>query len=257
MQLLRINSLTSNRLPRVLGAFLGLLGIFLLVSPLQARYIKTGIASYYGKRFHGRLTANGETYNMYSMTCAHRTLPFGTRLKVTNTTNGKSVVVRVNDRGPYNYSRIIDLSKAAGYKIGLQSSGTAKVKLVEVSKERAPQRVALEPKAPKTPEKPDDYHKFKTGKAYSLWGTEKHPIGYGIQVSAFADLNNAKERVRKVLSNGITDVFIQVGWSNKKRIYRILIGEYPNRFDAERRRKRIRRKGFTGFVTPHFIRPKE
>ena len=89
----------------------------------------SGAASYYGKRFHGRRTANGERFNMNAMTAAHKSLPFGTKVRVTNRRNGKSVVVRINDRGPYHGGRIIDLSRAAAARIGMLGAGTARVKL--------------------------------------------------------------------------------------------------------------------------------
>ncbi|NDV87523.1 septal ring lytic transglycosylase RlpA family protein [Aurantimonas aggregata] len=95
----------------------------------QSRHAASGAASYYGKRFHGRTTANGERFNMNSMTAAHRTLPFGTKVKVTNRNNGKSVVVRINDRGPFHGNRIIDLSQGAASQIGMISSGVANVSL--------------------------------------------------------------------------------------------------------------------------------
>lgn len=88
-----------------------------------------GIASYYGPGFHGRLTANGETFDMNAMTCAHLTLPFGTVLHVTNLDNGMEIVVRVNDRGPYVGGRIIDLSQGAAEDLGMIESGTAEVML--------------------------------------------------------------------------------------------------------------------------------
>ena len=88
-----------------------------------------GQASYYGKKFHGRKTANGERFDMYAMTAAHRKLPFGTEVRVTNLVNGRSVVVRINDRGPFVRGRIIDLSYGAAKEIGLIQSGVAKVKL--------------------------------------------------------------------------------------------------------------------------------
>jgi len=89
----------------------------------------SGVASWYGPGFHGRKTANGERYNMNELTAAHKTLRFGTRVRVTNQNNGKSVIVRINDRGPYVGSRVIDLSKSAAQKIDMIGSGTAKVKL--------------------------------------------------------------------------------------------------------------------------------
>lgn len=92
-------------------------------------FTQTGIASWYGKKFHGHLTANGEIYDMYGMTAAHKTLPLPSFVKVTNIANGKSAVVRVNDRGPFHQNRIIDLSYSAAHKIGVFDTGTAKVKI--------------------------------------------------------------------------------------------------------------------------------
>jgi rare lipoprotein A len=88
---------------------------------------KGGKASWYGPGFHGKRTANGERFNQNDLTAAHRSLPFGTKVKVTNVHNGRSVVVRINDRGPFSRGRIIDLSKAAARLIGLFQSGTAPV----------------------------------------------------------------------------------------------------------------------------------
>lgn len=92
-------------------------------------YSEKGTASWYGKKFHGHLTSNGETYDMYAMSAAHKTLPLPSYVKVTNLANNKSVVVRVNDRGPFHNNRIIDLSYSAAYKIGVYDTGTAKVKV--------------------------------------------------------------------------------------------------------------------------------
>lgn len=94
-----------------------------------------GEASYYGPGFEGKLTANGETFNSSEMTCAHKTLPFNTMLKVTRDDTGASVVVRVNDRGPYAKGRILDLSAGAGKKIGLDKDGHAKVTIEVISSE--------------------------------------------------------------------------------------------------------------------------
>lgn len=100
-----------------------------LVGGKSSYYVKTGMASFYGEEFHGKKTASGEIYNMWDLTCAHKTLPFGTKLKVTNLKNKKSVVVRVNDRGPFVRGRIIDLSVAAAKKIDMIRDGVAKVKI--------------------------------------------------------------------------------------------------------------------------------
>ena len=95
----------------------------------EAEYFQNGVASFYGEKWNGRRTANGEIFNTYELTAAHKTLPFGTKVRVTNEANGKSVVVRINDRGPFVKGRIIDLSTAAFVSIGSTDSGIAKVKL--------------------------------------------------------------------------------------------------------------------------------
>ena len=94
-----------------------------------AGFSERGVASYYGPGFHGNLTANGETFDMNAMTCAHLTLPFDTVLRVTNLDNNRQVTVRVNDRGPYVGGRIIDLSKGAAEELGMLEAGTANVLL--------------------------------------------------------------------------------------------------------------------------------
>ena len=114
-----------------------LLGIFCFMwgcSPCclgsaQSSYVQYGMASYYGDKFHGKKTASGEIFNKWDYTCAHKKLPFGTRLRVTNLKNKKSVIVRVNDRGPFVKGRIVDLSYAAAKKIGMITYGVVKVKL--------------------------------------------------------------------------------------------------------------------------------
>ena len=94
-----------------------------------ATTLGTGMASYYGRRFHGRRTANGERFDMAAMTAAHRTLPFGSRVRVTNPRNGRSVVVRINDRGPFVRGRTIDVSRGAAEQLGMVNAGHARVEL--------------------------------------------------------------------------------------------------------------------------------
>ena len=96
-------------------------------------YDKTGIASYYGARHHGKRTASGEPFNQHAMTAAHRRLPFGTRVQVTNLSNDRSVVVRINDRGPHIRGRLIDLSRQAAEQLGMLRSGIARVRVQALS----------------------------------------------------------------------------------------------------------------------------
>ena len=95
----------------------------------DARPLGSGVASYYGAKFHGRPTASGERFDMHAMTAAHRTLPFGTKVLVTNPNTGASVVVRINDRGPFHHARTIDVSRAAATELGLVQRGHGKVEL--------------------------------------------------------------------------------------------------------------------------------
>ena len=96
-------------------------------------YDETGTASYYGARHHGKKTASGEPFNQNALTAAHRRLPFGTQVKVTNLDNDKSVVVRINDRGPHTRGRLIDLSRKAAEQLGMIGSGTARVRVQALS----------------------------------------------------------------------------------------------------------------------------
>ncbi|WP_304121952.1 septal ring lytic transglycosylase RlpA family protein [Mailhella massiliensis] len=101
-------------------------------------FVETGVASWYGPGFHGKKTSNGERYNQNAMTAAHKLLPFGTRLKVTNLDNGRVTEVRVNDRGPFVDSRVIDLSRAAAKDLGMLGTGTARVRIVALENGREP-----------------------------------------------------------------------------------------------------------------------
>ncbi len=118
------------------GRFVLMLGIAIISGCASMRARATsegGVASYYAHQYHGRTTANGEIFDMNAMTAAHKTLPFGTRVKVTNLQNGKSVTVRINDRGPFVKGRIIDLSFAAAKRLDIVEAGIARVKLERVS----------------------------------------------------------------------------------------------------------------------------
>ena len=112
-----------------MNQWLSFLLLLFFLSACGKQITDTGVASYYSDKFVGRKTANGERYRKGKRTAAHQTLPFGTRVKVTNLKNGRSVTVRINDRGPFAKGRIIDLSKSAARKIGMLQSGTAKVQI--------------------------------------------------------------------------------------------------------------------------------
>lgn len=127
-----INTARAATLSRaaLIASLIGLSGSFAHADEkIEALKTITGSASWYGGKFHGRTTANGERYNMHEMTAAHRTLPFGTKVRVINERNGKAVVVRINDRGPFVGKRVIDLSRGAAQAVGMIDQGVARVKL--------------------------------------------------------------------------------------------------------------------------------
>ena len=107
-----------------------------LPEPSPGAWTQTGLASWYGEPFHGRQTASGEVYDMNELTCAHRTLPFGTRLRVENLENGRAVTVRVNDRGPFVDGRILDVSRKAAQELGIIGPGKARVRLTVLGADR-------------------------------------------------------------------------------------------------------------------------
>jgi len=108
--------------------------------PTAKGHVEQGIASWYGTKFHGRRTSSGETYDMYAMTAAHKTLPLPTYARVTNMKNGRSIIVRINDRGPFHDNRIIDLSYAAAVKLGIVTTGTGLVEVRAIDPRRQPVR---------------------------------------------------------------------------------------------------------------------
>jgi rare lipoprotein A len=115
-------------------------------TPSQPTLVETGLGSWYGRRFHGKLTASGEVFNQEKFTAAHRTLPWGSRVKVTNLANGKSVEVRINDRGPFGKGRIIDVSRAAARVLGMVGSGITTVRVEWLSDSEKSNELVLQDK---------------------------------------------------------------------------------------------------------------
>lgn len=168
-----------------------------------------GLASWYGHPYAGRPTASGEIYNMYAMTAAHRTLPFGTMVRVHNLENGRTVTVRINDRGPFVEGRIIDLSYAAAQAIHMP--GVAKVRLEIEGVESGPE--------PSTP--------------------AQEPGVYAVQVGAFKDRNNA-ERLKKQISTQFTPVVIVSYDRGDGMFHRVRVGQMNSQQAAEDLARQLR-----------------
>lgn len=163
-----------------------------------------GVASWYGEKFHGRRTSSGETYDMYAMTAAHKTVPIPAYARVTNLQNGRSVVVRINDRGPFVANRVIDLSYAAAHRLDMIRDGTAMVEVEIVGPDGpAPQRAA--------PRRPD---------------REIDTDGMFVQAGAFRSADNARRLVERIRdgTDGSAEVFVREDHVGGQRIYRVRIG---------------------------------
>ena len=194
-----------------------------LYTPLadHTGFAQEGTASWYGPDFHGKLTSNGEVYNMYSMTAAHKTLPLGVYVRVHNLANGRQAVVRINDRGPFVKGRIIDLSYAAAKNLGVVGPGTAPVRIEALGYQVAGRQGGATYRAPAS---------YDAG-------------NFGVQVGAFTLAANAK-RLTDELRARFGAASIQVGRVGGKLYYRVRVGRYSSLSAAEAARAGFEGKGY-------------
>ena len=185
-------------------AFYDVFGQRYYVLPSAEGYLERGVASWYGPTFHGGNTSSGELYDMYGMTAAHKTLPLPSYARVTNLKNGKSVIVRINDRGPFVANRLIDLSYTAAAKLEMIQGGTT---LVEVR--------AL------TPGVPDELTR----------SVESPPAALYVQAAAFADRDNAQRTLARLQAAGLANASIVSPVEGRSHLYRVRLG--PVRSVAE------------------------
>ncbi len=199
------------------------------VLPTAKNYKKTGLASWYGTKFHGRKTANGEIYDMYAMTGAHRSLPIPAYAKVTNMQNNKSVVVRINDRGPFHEDRIIDLSYVAALKLGFANQGTARVEVVAISPEPAIKSMSNESVAKEIKRDSID--------SSSSRDLSKLPRGgVFLQIGAFAERTGAKLVKEKI--QPLTSLPIEI--IKHQEFFKVKIGPIRNSTRLKMLRNNIR-----------------
>ncbi|MBA3030159.1 MAG: septal ring lytic transglycosylase RlpA family protein [Desulfobacteraceae bacterium] len=190
--------------------------------PSAESYKERGLASWYGRDFHGRRTSNGETYNMFAMTAAHKTLPLGTFVRIQNLDNDKTIVVRVNDRGPFVRGRIIDLSYTAARELDVVGPGTARVEVV-----------ALEtPDLSGTPSKPSLNHPdlYMTG-------------NFSIQVGSFSTRQNALT-LKSRMDDLNQDVRIMEYNDGERTFYRVWVGRLKTMDQAKKSEAALIQKGY-------------
>ncbi len=211
-------------------------------------YKERGVASWYGRKFHGQKTSIGETYDMYAMTAAHPTLPLPSYARVTNVATGKSIVVRVNDRGPFLHGRIIDLSYAAAYKVGIAGKGSGEVDVEAIIPGESPILTAAAPLPPvaaaataaaaKPAEPPAPISRDASG-------------GFVVQLGAFQNFNNAQTFLAHVQAQ-LASAQVEPKVRDVGGLYRVYVGPYPDRDEAKRAAERISGAfGMATAVAPH------
>lgn len=239
--------------------------IFLYILSLQlALSQEKGFASYYGKEFHGRKTASGERYDMKQYTAAHRTLPFGTYLKVKHLGNDKIVIVKVNDRGPFSKKRVVDISRVAAERLDLINDGVAMV-AVEVLKGNFNADSILKFNESQHPidyvyngtiqdsvhvatVTTNNWDDLKTNKLYNHNGELKTLQGYGIQVLSIGDAVKMKAEVDSLQRKGFEKVYIEPAMVGSKKVFRILVGQFREKADAKEDKNKLEQLGYNGFV---------
>jgi rare lipoprotein A len=191
------------------------------VKKSSRNHVERGVASWYGEKFHGRRTSSGEPYDMYAMTAAHKTLPLPTYARVTNLRNGKSVVVKINDRGPFVDNRIVDLSYTAAARLDMLGQGTAFVELE-----------TLDPGAPIKPVRASGRSVPKAGVSPPSTRTPKPTLARAarfrdnmyVQAGAFGESTNAETLADKIRAQGIDGVVVRKDDSGGRTLYRVRIG---------------------------------
>ena len=189
--------------------------------PHSEGFRQRGIASWYGRDFHGKKTSNGEIYNMYAMTAAHKTLPLGTYVEVHNRENSRSIVVRINDRGPFVRGRIIDLSYTAAKDIGIVGPGTARVEVVALGRPAS-----------------------SAGSSASTYIQDDYYSGnFTFQVGAFLNRDNA-ERQKRELAKKYKNAHITVYDRGDRIFYRVRVGRFTTLEEAVQQEEILIQDGF-------------
>jgi rare lipoprotein A len=187
-------------------------------------YRERGVASWYGKKFHGRMTSSQEPYDMYGMTAAHKSLPLPTYVKVRNLRNNRSVVVRVNDRGPFVDNRIIDLSYSAAEKLDMIRDGTSMVEVTAINFDEAPASAGVQEPAERRPPPSSSGEIF-------------------VQVGAFGEASNARRRYHQIRERGIGPAVVHEDRGASGTLYRVRIGPIANVSEYDSIVRQLQRMG--------------
>lgn len=211
----------------------------LMIAPSLLAQTQTGKASFYADKYEGRTTASGEKYKHNKLTAAHKTLPFGTKVRVTNIANNQTVEVVVNDRGPYVDGRIIDLSRSAAEQLGFINLGLAEVKLEVIDAgdgKGKTQPVSIERVSV-------DEKEF-----YELSISQQKPNGFGVQIGTYQELVNLMRLSENLKNSYKKDVTVQVKIINGVKYYSIILGQFSKRLKATSFLTNIKKKFPDAFI---------
>ena len=215
--------------------FYDVLGKRYHVLPTSAGYVQRGVASWYGRDFHGLATSSGETYNMHAMTAAHTTLPLPTWVEVTNLVNGKQVVVKVNDRGPFVDNRLIDLSFAAATALDMVGTGTTRVEVRAVAPPQGGRGGSVVAAAPQA-----------LPPAASTAVPAESIERMFVQIGAFSQPENAERLVARLRASGFANPTVVSEPDNRRKMHRVLLGPIADSVEFDQLNARLRAIGVSG-----------
>jgi rare lipoprotein A len=234
-------------LPRANKPYVALGQPYTPMTAYQA-YKKQGVASWYGKRYHGKKTSTGEIYDMYGMTAAHTTLPIPSYAKVTNPANGRSVIVRINDRGPFKRDRLIDLSYVAAYQLRLVNHGSGLVEVEAIDTSVAAMQTAAAPvSAVSRPEQNEAegvlIQAVPNEAVTSPSAKLDAPVAPGVylQLGAFKNEANSQILQKKIQESGLVENAAAAKVYNDG-LYRVRLGPYASKVEAENMAAKIRQQ---------------
>lgn len=216
--------------------------VFVLLSTFCFAQTQTGKASFYADKFEGRPTASGEKYKHNKLTAAHKSLPFGTVIRVTNIKNNLSVEVTVNDRGPYVDGRIVDLSKSAAEKLEFVNIGLADVRIEVV--DAGTGKVS-------DPSRAIDHVVVDEKEFYEFQIERQNPKGFGLQIGTYQELVNLMRLAENLKSSYQKKVVVQVKILNGVKYYSLILGQFANRTKAENFKEEIRKKFPDTFIVEY------
>lgn len=214
--------------------------LFLFTLGSSIAQIQKGTASYYADKFEGKQTASGEKYKHKNLTAAHKTLPFGTIVKVTNLENQETVEVRINDRGPFVAGRVIDLSRSAAEKLKFVNQGLAEVQIEVLDagdgRTNSNRPVQIDQQIDR-----EAYFQMKVKR--------KEPAGYGVQIGSFQGFDNMLKLSENVEKSYRAKIYVEVKELNDSKVYAIILGDYRNRKKADKLKAKINDRFPDAFVT--------